>query len=176
MRVAGTGDLTLICLLPGGETSKLHFSLDGDKFIELPEKVEKIEFEGNNLALEKLIFFRRQSSGFNSQLGKAITELCKVSVTPQITMDFFNFGETMLTRESIKSVLWRGIGPSLLLMIPIFIGELLIGITLALIAVMCRDTIVDRLLLLITIASISISYLVLIIAGQWFLGYYLNLF
>ena len=152
MQLTGTGSLTLNYQLAGGASSVTNFALEGEKFIEIPENVDKIEFTGKNLELVNVVFFRRQSSGFNSQLGKALTELCKISVTPKITVDFFNFGETMLTRESIKSVLWRGIAPSLLLMTPIFIGELLIGISLALIAVMCRDTIIDRLLLLITIA------------------------
>ena len=61
-------------------------------------------------------------------------------------------------------------------MTPIFLGELLLGIVLALLATARKDSWVDRLLLLLAIAAMSVSYLVMIIFGQWVLGYYYNFF
>jgi peptide/nickel transport system permease protein len=61
-------------------------------------------------------------------------------------------------------------------MIPIFIGELFCGVSLALIATAFRNRWPDKLILLASIAGMSVSYVVLLILGQWFLGYYFNWF
>ena len=66
--------------------------------------------------------------------------------------------------------------PSLMLMLPIFFGELLLGIILAMIACVWRGTWIDRVIVVLSVAGMSISYLALIIAGQWLLGYYWNWF
>ena len=87
-----------------------------------------------------------------------------------------DFGRTITTREPIGEILKRGVGPSLLLMVPIFLGELILGLILALVATAFKDSWIDRLLVLFSVAGISVSYLVVIIFAQWFLGYYYDLF
>jgi peptide/nickel transport system permease protein len=87
-----------------------------------------------------------------------------------------NFGRALITREPIKKILWRGIWPSLCLMLPIFFGELIIGIVLALFSTAFKGSLADKLISLFSIAGMSVSYLVFIIFGQWYLGYYYNLF
>ena len=89
---------------------------------------------------------------------------------------FFQFGETLLTREPIGEVLKRGMGASLSLMIPVFFGELLVGIVLAMLSAVFRGSWIDRSLMFLSVAGMSISYLALIIACQWFFGYWLNCF
>jgi peptide/nickel transport system permease protein len=61
-------------------------------------------------------------------------------------------------------------------MLPIFIGELIFGIVFALVATAFKGSILDHGLVIVSIAGMSISYLVFIIFGQWFLGYYFNWF
>ena len=61
-------------------------------------------------------------------------------------------------------------------MIPIFLGELLLGILLAMLSCAFHDSLLDRTITILSVAGMSISYLALIIFGQWFLAYYLNLF
>ena len=63
-----------------------------------------------------------------------------------------------------------------MLMLPIFFGELGLGVALALVAAAFRNRLPDRLLVLLSVAGMSISYLALIIFGQWLLGYYWNWF
>ena len=109
--------------------------------------------------------FRIQQNPYNSQFFKAIKEI--------LTLDF---GKTITTREPVSDIFKRSIGPSLLLMFPIFLGELSLGAVLALAATAFRNRLPDRLLVLISVAGMSISYLTVIILGQWFLGYYLELF
>ena len=125
--------------------------------------------------LDKVDFFRYQENAFNSQFVNSLRELVDVKNTfPYVS--FLNFGKTVTTREPINNIVARGIIPSLSVMLPVFILELVLGIILALTATACKDSLVDRGLLVLSVAGMSISYLVLILAGQWFLGYYCNLF
>ncbi len=122
-----------------------------------------------------LRFERSQSSPLNSQLAASFGEL--VSFSPDFPyISFLNFGRSLTTREPVRQVLWRGIWPSLCLMLPIFFGELIIGIVLAMLSATCRDSWIDRAIVIASVAGMSISYLVFIIFGQWYLGYYYNLF
>ncbi len=120
-------------------------------------------------------FFRRQQSPWNSQFSRAVSEL--ITVKKEFPyLSFFNFGETLSTREPVADVLKRGIVPSLSLMLPIFCGELLAGVVLALAATAFAGKLPDRLLLFCSVFTMSMSYLVVIIFGQWFGGYYLEWF
>jgi peptide/nickel transport system permease protein len=135
----------------------------------------KVPADSDGLELKTINFYREQSSAFNSQLLDTFSELISFQTAwPYVT--FFNFGKTLITREPVKKIIWRGLWPSLSLMLPIFFGEIIIGITLALFATAYKDSLADRLTVLISIAGMSISYLVFIIFGQWYLGYYFNLF
>jgi peptide/nickel transport system permease protein len=129
----------------------------------------------NDSEITSVEFFRKQKSPFNSQLIRSVQEIISFTSTfPYIT--FLNFGRTVVTREPIRKILWRGVGPSLCLMIPIFLGEIIIGICLALVATAYKGRWPDRALMLLAISTMSISYLVFIILGQWFLAYSLNWF
>ena len=120
-------------------------------------------------------FERPNRAWYDSQALDSLKELVAFSSTfPYVT--FFNFGNTLLTHESIRGKLWRGMVPSLMIMLPIFFGELVIGIILAMVSCAFQDRILDRAIVVLSVAGMSISYLVLIILGQWFLAYYLNLF
>jgi len=110
-------------------------------------------------------FFRVQETPWRSRFLRALREAA--------TLDF---GRTLVTREPIGTILVRGVGPSLALMIPVFLGEIVFGVALALVAAAWRDRWFDRLLVFVSVAGMSISYLVLIIFGQWFFGYWCNWF
>ena len=149
----------------------------GTYALELAEAPEKLVLTAQSAPgrLESVEFFRKQSSPWHSQFFGTLGELCTFrSEFPYVS--FLNFGKTLTTREPINRILLRGVGPSLAVMLPVFLGELLLGIALAMLATACKDSWFDRLLLLVSVAGMSVSYLVLIIAGQWFLGYYCNLF
>ncbi|MDR0932075.1 MAG: ABC transporter permease [Victivallales bacterium] len=125
--------------------------------------------------VDEIRFFRIQESPWNSQFLRSLREI--VSFKPQFPyISVLNFGKTITTREPISTILWRGVWPSLCLMIPIFLGELIIGLLLSLIAAAFKDTWLDRSLVIVSVAGISVSYLVVIIFAQWFLGYYYDLF
>lgn len=147
--------------------------------IELPGNSADFALEKSDFAkfadFERIEFFRRQDSAFDSQIMETMKEI--VSFKPQFPfVKFFNFGKTLITKESIMDVIRRGVGPSLMLMIPIFFGEMLLGTVLALISTAFRGHWPDRLIVMLSVAGMSISYLVFIIFGQWYLGYYFNWF
>ncbi len=123
----------------------------------------------------KVSFFRPTRGWFDTQAVDSFREI--VTFTEDFPyVSFLNFGNTLQTQEPIRSKLWHGMLPSLMLMIPIFLGELVIGIILAMFSCICRGRLADRIILFLSVAGMSISYLALIIFGQWFLAYYLNLF
>jgi peptide/nickel transport system permease protein len=145
-----------------------------EKIINIPS-TQKVLIIPNAPQIASVEFFREQKSPFNSQLIRSVKEIMSFSSTfPYVT--FLNFGRTIVTREPIRHILWRGVGPSLCLMVPIFIGEIIIGICLALLAAAYKGRWPDRVLMLLAISTMSISYLVFIILGQWFLAYSLNWF
>ena len=147
-----------------------------NRVINIPphQKILRLN-DPSNFQIASVEFLRKQKSPFNSQLIRSVQEIISFTATfPYIT--FFNFGRTIVTREPIRHTLWRGVGPSLCLMVPIFIGEIIIGICLALLATAYKGRWPDRVLMLLAISTMSISYLVFIILGQWFLAYSLNWF
>ncbi|MBO5761760.1 MAG: ABC transporter permease [Lentisphaeria bacterium] len=151
---------------------------DGKKEIELsiaPENLVIAVPEGKRSRLQKVVFTRKARVFLDSQFAASITELISFSSRFPF-VSFFNFGKTLHTREEIRTKLWKGIFPSLSLMIPVFLGELLFGIVFAMISCIYRGGLPDRILMILSVAGMSISYLVLIIAGQWFFAYTLNLF
>ncbi|MBO4490887.1 MAG: ABC transporter permease [Lentisphaeria bacterium] len=139
---------------------------------EAPDRLEVNVPSGKDVAVK---FFRPTKHLFDSQALASLTEVVHFqSAFPYVS--FFDFGETLLTRESIRGRLWRGMWPSLFLMIPIFFGELLCGIVLAMLSCVWHGRWPDRVIMIFSVAGMSISYLALIIFGQWFFGYWLNLF
>ncbi len=149
----------------------------GEKAVWLPvdNTAEYRIGSGKPQRLGAVTFYREQASPFRSQLFASLGELVSFKSTfPYVS--FFNFGQTLITREPVKGILWRGIGPSLLLMIPVFIGEMVLGIALALLSAAFKGSWPDRMLVLISVVGMSVSYLVFIIFGQWYFGYYFNWF
>jgi len=175
-----SGDVPLITVKRAfaSETLLARVTLDDGSIREAEVMPADTEFsfaaqEGRSI--RKIEFFRLQTSPWNSQFTRALGELVRFkSAFPYV--EFFNFGNTIATREPISRILKRGVGPSCMLMFPIFLGEMLFGIAFALIAVVFRNRWPDRLLSIAAVAGMSISYLVFIIFAQWFLGYYLEWF
>ena len=125
--------------------------------------------------IKSLAFYRPMKHAWDSQLLDSLKEI--VCFKPDFPyVHFFDFSKTLQTRAPIREKLWKGMWPSLFLMLPIFFGELVLGILLALISCAYRGTWIDRTIVVLSVAGMSVSYLALIIFGQWFLAYYLNLF
>ena len=87
----------------------------------------------------------------------------------------FNFGRA-LDREKIGEKILRGVGPSLALTVPMFIGTIVISISFALIVAFLRGTAWDYIIVILCIVGMSIPYLSFIIFGQFFFAYKLDMF
>ncbi len=138
-------------------------------------KLKELKIKMASKKVGDIKFFRQTKSAYDSQFLDSIKEI--VSVKKEFPyLSFFNFGETLTTREPIKKIIKSGITPSMCLMLPIFAGEIILGILFALLATAFKGRIVDKGILLFSVASMSVSYIVMIIAGQWYLAFYCNLF
>ena len=143
--------------------------------IPIKDQPSEIILKMRDGTLRSVTFQRPTKGWYDSQLVSSLTEI--VSFRKEFPyVSFFNFGKTLQTREPIRTKLWKGMFPSLMLMIPVFFGELILGILLAMLACVYRGQWQDQLILCLSVAGMSISYLALIIFGQWFLAYYLNWF
>jgi peptide/nickel transport system permease protein len=76
----------------------------------------------------------------------------------------------------VGQVLWRGVGPSLAITVPILVGGAILAVMLGLFCAMWREGGVDRAILLGSTVLMSVNYVVWVLAGQYFLAYRLHLF
>ena len=97
------------------------YELNGEHYEKtIPSDAEQLQLpEGvSNIAV-----FRLQKNPWNSQFFKAVKEVCCFTDHfPYVR--FLDFGRTLTTGEKIHDIIRRGVGPSLALMIPVFVGEL----------------------------------------------------
>jgi len=108
---------------------------------------------------------RRTAHLFDSQLVFYIGQLAQ-----------FDFGVSHRTQQPVLDILRQGVLPSLLLTVPIFAGGLLVSLVLALVCAAFRDRLVDRSLVLLATALMSVNYVVWVVAGQYVLAYRMRWF
>lgn len=82
-----------------------------------------------------------------------------------------DFGRSWATHQKITEMIADGLLPSLSLAVPAFFLTGLFSIIISLIAAFYRNRFYDRLLVVLSVAGMSVSILVYIIAGQYFLSY-----
>jgi peptide/nickel transport system permease protein len=88
----------------------------------------------------------------------------------------FDFGRSDADDVPIARRLRDGAGPSLSFTVPAFALSLVLGVGLALFVAYFRDTYIDRMGVILSVLSMSISILLFIIAGQYLFGKVLNWF
>lgn len=87
----------------------------------------------------------------------------------------FNFGRA-LDREKISEKILRGVGPSVSLTLPMFLGTLIVSISFALVVAFVRGSVWDHFIVILCVAGMSMPYLSFIIFGQYFFAYKLDWF
>lgn len=88
----------------------------------------------------------------------------------------WDLGTSLATNEKVTTMLRRGLGPSLMLTVPIFTGGLVLSVGLALVCAYWRNRWLDRWLVFVAVALMSVNYLVWIVIGQFLLGYRMRWF
>lgn len=87
-----------------------------------------------------------------------------------------DFGYSIENHEPVIEVLSRGLGPTLSLTVPILLGGTIIALMLAMLSAAYRGRLVDKTILFVSTALMSVNYVVFVLAGQFFLAYKANLF
>jgi peptide/nickel transport system permease protein len=123
---------------------------------------------GKNASAERIAEIRAQM-GLDKSLFLQFVDYFKQVVT-------FEFGRSWSTQQNIMGMISEGIGPSLSLTLPIFILSLIISISIALILLPFKDSLLDKTFMVIALAGMSISSLVFIISFQYFFAYKLSWF
>ncbi len=88
----------------------------------------------------------------------------------------FNFGTTWVTGRDLSETFLQGVGPSLCITLPGFFAALLGSLGLALFQVFVRNSPVDRVLTLFSVALMSVPTMVYVIFAQAFLALNLRYF
>ncbi len=88
----------------------------------------------------------------------------------------FDFGRSWVTKEEVSHIFKDRAGPSLTVMAPILLIELVLGVALAMWVAYRRGSLTDRAVMIICIVAMSVSFLVYIIAGQYLFGFVLGWF
>jgi peptide/nickel transport system permease protein len=136
------------------------FSRDWKKVRVKFRTLEPFRTDDAPLEIRSIKLRRLMSNPLDSQLLFYFKQLARL-----------DFGVSHSTNQRVGKLLADGIGPSLMLSIPIFIIGLFTSIILSLICAFWRDTWVDRFFVILSVALMSINYLVYIVAGQYFLGF-----
>ena len=87
-----------------------------------------------------------------------------------------NLGMSTETKQPVTEVLLQGLGPTLSLSVPILIFGSVIGVILGLLCAASQGGVLDRGILALSTALMSINYVVWILLGQFFLGFKWPLF
>ncbi|MBN1676855.1 MAG: ABC transporter permease [Kiritimatiellae bacterium] len=116
--------------------------------------------EQGTLDMASLRLNRRARHLFDSQFWFYLRQLARL-----------DFGVSHETNQRVSTMIKDGIGPSLALTVPVFGVGLFTAITLALVCAFFRNTVVDRLFVVLSVVLMSVNYLVWIVFGQYYLGY-----
>jgi peptide/nickel transport system permease protein len=88
----------------------------------------------------------------------------------------FDWGQSWTTKEPVTNILTTRIGPTLTVMVPILVIDVILAIPLAMWVAYRRDSIADRSIMILTTLALSISFLVYVIMGQYWFGFKLGWF
>jgi len=138
------------------QTLKIPFTVGAD-----PTTLKlTLHAEGGALEIGALKLRRQNAHWFDTQFVFYLSQIAR-----------FDFGRSNFTNQRVSQMLKDGIGPSLCLTVPIFLIELIVAVSIALLCAFFRNTFMDRLIVVITVVLMSVNYLVWIIFGQYVLGY-----
>ena len=127
-----------------------------------------LQFLGKNATAEQAAELRHQY-GLDRPLPQQYVRYLKEVVT-------LDFGRSFATDEPVSEMIAKRAGPSLSLTVPALLATTLLAISVALLSAWFRGRFVDRLLVVMAVMGMSISFLVYIVVGQYLLAFKLPLF
>ena len=123
---------------------------------------------GKHLTADTLALIRAQLG-----LDKSLAEQFFIFAKQVLTLDF---GTSWSTQQPVSEIIQARLGPSLMLSGSLLLINIALAIPIALIVVYYHNTLTDRLVTLICTLTMSVSVLVYIILGQYWLAYRLGWF
>jgi peptide/nickel transport system permease protein len=88
----------------------------------------------------------------------------------------FDWGKSWITREQVSTIFLTRLPATLTITIPILLLEAALAIPTAMLVAYYRGTLLDRMVMAICVAAMSVSFLVYIIVGQYLFGFELGWF
>ncbi len=82
-----------------------------------------------------------------------------------------DYGRSFVTRERVAAVVARSVGPSLCITAPALLLTTILSLAIGLIAARWRGSVLDRSLVAVSVAGMSVSFLAYIVAAQYLLAY-----
>ncbi len=133
---------------------------------EQPDELNmRLTVEGAPIEIMAMELERRADHILDSQFVFFIRQLARMDL-----------GTSHVTNQPVTRMIREGIGPSLKLTVPIFFVGLFMAISLSLICAFYRNSMMDRMFIVLAVALMSINYLVWIVVGQYLLAYQLGWF
>ena len=145
--------------------NQLKLSKDWKKISLRFQELEKIVPGNAPVEIHSIKLRRIMSNPFDSQFMFYLNRLAHL-----------DFGVSHSTNQRVSKLLLDGIGPSLMLTVPVFFVGLITAVMLSLFCAFWRDTWVDRFFVVFSVALMSVNYLVWIVGGQYLLGFKLGWF
>ena len=113
---------------------------------------------GKNATPQKLQD-KRHELGLDRPLATRYLEFMRGAIT-------FDFGDSWKTKRPVGEMMANGVGPSLSLAVPAFLLEVLLAVSLALLCAYHRGSLLDRTVVVLSVAAMSIPSLTYILLGQ----------
>jgi peptide/nickel transport system permease protein len=88
----------------------------------------------------------------------------------------FDFGKSWMTREAVSEIFLTRLPATLTITIPILLLEVCLAIPLAMLVAYFRGSLLDRIAMAVCVAAMSVSFLVYIIVGQYWLAFEWGMF
>jgi peptide/nickel transport system permease protein len=102
---------------------------------------------------------KRHELGLDRPLATRYLEFMRDAIT-------FDFGDSWKTKRPVGEMMADGVGPSLSLAVPAFLLEVLLAVSLALLCAYHRGSLLDRTVVVLSVAAMSIPSLTYILLGQ----------
>jgi peptide/nickel transport system permease protein len=120
----------------------------------------KLAVQKGTLEIGSMMLYRQTQHWYDSQLWFYLKQIA--------TLDM---GVSAETNQRVSKMILDGILPSLALTIPMFFVGLVVEVVLALVCAFFRNTFIDRFFVVLSVALLSVNYLVWIVFGQYYFGY-----
>jgi peptide/nickel transport system permease protein len=111
----------------------------------------------------------REQLGLNKSTWEQLYIFFKQIVT-------FEWGKSWATNESVANLFATRLGPTLTVMVPILLLDVLLAIPFALAVAAVRGSLTDRAIMVVSTVALSISFLVYVIVGQYVFAFRLGWF